>query len=139
MNPTLLSAVPGDAFFGAAMAVFGIAYLAVVIVTLIGMWRAFEKAGRPGWAVLIPVYNLVVLFQIGGLSGWWAASVLLVAIPIVGALAWLGIAIWLNVRLAQRFGQGVGFALGLTFLSPIFWCILGFGNYHYRPEIPRSA
>lgn len=141
MTPTLLSYGSGEAALGAVILILGAAYVAIVVATIIGMWKAFAKAGRPGWAVLIPIYNLVVLFQIGGLSGWWAASILLVAIPILGALAWLGILIWLNIRIAERFGQGTGFAIGLTLLSPIFWCILGFGNYSYqnRPEIPQAA
>jgi hypothetical protein len=140
MNPTLLSQDFGD---GDALAgfflVLAIVQLAIAIVTIVGWWKSFEKAGQPGWAAIIPVYNLVVMFRVGGLSGWWAASILLAIIPILGALALLGIFIWANIRIAERFGHGVGFALGLTFLSPIFWCILGFGASQYRPAIPAPA
>ena len=141
MTPTLLSYGSGEAVLGAVMLFLVAAYAGWVIVSLVGIWKVFDKAGRPGWAALIPFYNLVVLFQIGGLSGWWAASILLAVIPFVGGLAVLGILIWLHIRVAERFGQGVGFAIGLTLLSPIFWCILGFGNYQYqnRPEIPQAA
>lgn len=142
MNPTLLSQDFGDgdgaAFAGILMFV-GFAYLAVLIATTIGWWKCFEKAGQPGWAAIIPVYNLVVMFRVGGLSGWWAASILLAGIPVLGALALFGIFTWAHIRIAERFGHGVGFALGLTFLSPIFWCVLGFGDSQYRPAIPAPA
>ena len=39
--------------------------LGAAIVTIIGEWKVFEKAGKPGWAAIIPFYNNYVLYQIG--------------------------------------------------------------------------
>jgi len=147
MNPSIASllAQPYDndaalaggilALLGAFMFVFALVGLVVVI----GMWKAFSKAGQPGWAAIIPIYNLVVLFRIAGQSGWLALTVLLNFIPVVGGLAWLGIVIWNHVNVSKRFGHGVGFALGLVFLAPIFWLILGFGSSKYVGDQAAQA
>ena len=127
------------AALAAFFAAFFFVFLVIGIVCLIGMWKVFEKAGQPGWAVLIPIYNLVVMFRLGGQSGWFALAILLNLIPFIGGLAWLGIIIWNHVNISKRFGKGVGFALGLVFLAPIFWLILGFGSAKYVAEQPAQA
>ncbi len=123
------------ALLGAFMFVFAL----VGLVVLVGMWKTFSKAGQPGWAAIIPVYNLVVLFRIAGQSGWLALTFLLNFIPVIGGLAWLGIVIWNHVNVSKRFGHGVGFALGLVFLAPIFWLILGFGSSKYVGDQAAQA
>ena len=123
------------ALLGAFMFVFALVGLVVVI----GMWKTFSKAGQPGWAAIIPIYNLVVLFRVAGQSGWLALTFLLNFIPVVGGLAWLGIVIWNHVNVSKRFGHGVGFALGLVFLAPIFWLILGFGSSKYVGDQAAQA
>ena len=142
LTPVLAQASDNTAALG-ALAAFGFAFIlflvAVAVVTIVGMWKAFEKAGQPGWATIVPFYNLVVLFRLGGQSGWFALSYLLNFIPILGSLVFLGILIWNHVNVSKRFGQGVGFALGLVFLAPIFWIILGFGSSKYVAEQPAQA
>lgn len=123
----------------AFLAAFAFVFLAIALVALVGMWKTFEKAGQPGWAAIVPIYNLVVLFRLGGQSGWFALTILLNLIPFIGGLAWLGIIIWNHVNVSKRFGHGVGFAIGLVFLSPIFWLILGFGSSKYVGEQPAQA
>jgi hypothetical protein len=103
----------------------GILGLAVILVIVIGIWRVFTKAGQPGWAVLIPIYNAYVLCKVAGKSGWW---VLLLMIPCVGIIA----SFFVVLGVAQNFGKGVGFALGLFFLPFIFYPILGFGDASYQ-------
>ena len=89
-------------------------------------WRIFEKAGKPGWAILIPIYNGLVLLQIVGKPWWWL--LLIFFIPGVN----LVLLIWMINLLSISFGKGVGFTLGLLFLSPIFYPILAFSNAEYR-------
>ena len=107
---------------------FGIAYLILVIalyvLLIIADWKIFTKAGKPGWASLIPFYNLYVLFEIVGMNGW---LFLLLCIPFVNIV----MIIILLVKLAKAFGKGVGFTLGLIFLPNIFTLILGFGSAQY--------
>ena len=120
------------AFFAA----FAFVFIAIGLVMLIGMWKVFTKAGQPGWAVLIPVYNFILLLRIAGLAWYWVFTPLIILIPILGAIAYL---VWVHHRISTRFGQGVGFTIGLTLLGPIFWLILGFGSSKYVAEQPAQA
>ncbi|MCU4174465.1 DUF5684 domain-containing protein [Carboxylicivirga sp. N1Y90] len=103
----------------------GIAYLAFAILMIVSGWKIFEKAGKPGWACLIPIYNTLVLLEIVGKPWYW---LLLMMIPGVGAI----FAIWSINLLSKSFGYGTGFTLGLIFLSPIFYPILGLGDAKYN-------
>ncbi len=98
--------------------------LAVLIVMIAGIWRVFTKAGRPGWASIIPIYNAWVLLDIAEKPGWW---LLLLFIPLVNAIT----LIFVLIALAERFGKGVGFGLGLLFLPFVFYPVLGFGSAQY--------
>jgi hypothetical protein len=102
-----------------------ICYAVIMILLIAAMWKVFSKAGQPGWAVLIPIFNLYILCKVAGRPGWW---LILMLIPFVNFI----IAIILNVDVAKKFGNGVGFALGLIFLPFIFWPILGFGSAQYQ-------
>ncbi len=123
------------AFFAAFFFVF----VVIGVVTLIGMWKVFAKAGQPGWAVLIPIYNLIVLLRIAGLPWYWVFAPLVAIIPILGWIAYLVWLVWVHHRISTNFGQGVGFTIGLTLLGPIFWLILGFGSSKYVAEQPAQA
>ena len=101
-----------------------IAALAVAIVSIIAQWKIFTKAGKPGWAAIIPFYNMYTLFEVAGMNGW---MFLLMLIPIVNII----IMIMLYVNLAKSFGKSTGFAVGLIFLNFIFMLILGFGSDQY--------
>src|SRR5215470_5545735 len=79
-----------------ALAIFGIAV----------MWKVFTKAGQPGWASLIPIYNTYIMLKMAGKPGWW---LLLFLVPIANIV----IFIIMNIAIAERFGKGVGFAMGL--------------------------
>ena len=123
------------AFFAA----FALVFIVIGLVTLVGMWKVFTKAGQPGWAVLVPVYNFIVLLRIAGLPWYWVFTPLIILIPILGAIAYLAWVVWVHHRISTRFGQGVGFTIGLTLLGPIFWLILGFGSSKYVAEQPVQA
>jgi len=99
--------------------------LAVIVLLIIGEWKIFTKAGQPGWAVLIPFYNLYVFLQIVGRPTWW--MLILLFIPVVNLI----FLVIMTNDLSKSFGQGIGFTLGLIFLSPIFILLLGFGDYKY--------
>ena len=100
------------------MGIIGIFFIAV-------MWKVFTKAGEPGWAALVPIYNLVVLLKIAGKPAWW---LVLFLIPLVSLVA----SILVAIGVAERFGKGTGFGLGLAFLGPIFYPVLAFGSAEYR-------
>jgi uncharacterized membrane protein YhaH (DUF805 family) len=114
----------GSAAAGVIGVVFMLAYLGILFVGLAGAWKTFEKAGRPGWAVIVPFYNMIVGAQIAGHSGWFAVLMLIPGVNLVVSIFW-------GQSFAKAFGKGVGFGLGLSFLYPIFFAILGFGNAEY--------
>jgi hypothetical protein len=98
--------------------------IALVVVIIAGAWKTFAKAGEPGWAVLIPIYNTIVFLKIAGKPIWW---ILLLMIPLVGIV----FAIMACIDFAKAFGKGAGFAIGLVLLGFIFFPILGFGSAEY--------
>lgn len=129
----LLAARPGDPAAGAAILGGLMCYFAafggIFVVTAIGMWKVFEKAGRPGWAALIPIYNAWVLLEICDKPGW---IILLTIVPFLGAIVSLYIAIVTSFEIANKFNRGGGFAVGLFLLPWIFYPILGFGNSEFE-------
>ena len=106
-------------------AVFWVITLAIAILVIIAMWKIFTKAGKPGWAAIIPIYNTWVLFEICGLKGWYA---LLALIPFVGSIIVCVFTIIAYIKLAKAFGKETGFAVGMIFLPFVFLPILAFGK-----------
>ena len=96
----------------------------VTVISLVGLWKVYMKAGEPGWASIVPFYSTYVLFKITYGNGW---KFLLLLIPIVN----IYFLIMVNIKLAKAFGQSAGFGLGLLFVAPVFLLMLGFGNYSY--------
>jgi hypothetical protein len=119
---------------------FGIAALVMMIIVpiiifavcclvleIIALWFLFEKAGEPGWAAIIPIYNYLIAIKIAGKPWWW---ILLMLIPIANLVFYILI---LN-GLSKNFGKGSGFTVGLFFLRFIFLPILGFGKSTYSGD-----
>lgn len=105
----------------------------VAILVLAGMWKMFRKAGKPGWAVLVPIYNIYCLFDISWGKGW---IFLLLCIPIVN----IAVNLIMNIKLAAAFGREKAFGIGLFILSPVFMAILGWGSDAYlgpQTDTPR--
>lgn len=108
-------------------------WLVIAVVSIVGMWKVFEKAGKPGWAALIPIYNTVILLEIAGKELWW---ILLFFVPFVNIIA----IVVVMLALAEKFGQSEVFAvLGLIFFSPIGFLILGFGDATYQGAVATTA
>ena len=99
--------------------------LLIALLVIVAMWKVFTKAGQPGWASIIPIYNLYVWCKIVGRPWWW---ILLMLIPVVNFI----ILIILCIDMAKSFGKGAGFGIGLALLGIIFWPILGFGSAQYQ-------
>ena len=121
MSTHLLFASIG-ALTGTATLLF---FLAGWLVLIIGVWKVFVKGGQPGWACLVPIYNLYCIIKIAGKEWWW---LLLSLVPLLN----IAVVIVLAVAVAKNFGKGGGFALGLILLPWIFYPILGFGAAKYQ-------
>jgi len=109
------------------MILFFFVFVIALVVLMIGsIWKVFTKAGKPGWACIVPIYNVIVLLEIAGKPLWW---IILMIIPLVNIV----IAILLAIEVAKKFGQSSGFGLGLAFLPFIFYPVLGYGSARYQP------
>lgn len=98
--------------------------LVVCLILVIAQWKIFTKAGKPGWACLVPIYNMYVLFEIAEGNG---VKCFLTLIPLIGFV----FPIIATFKLAKAFGYGGLFGLGLLVFPYICWPILGFGNNSY--------
>ena len=114
-NPTLL----------ALSGVCGLASLVLSVLMIVSIWKIFDKAGKPGWASLIPIYNIIVLFQVAGMN---PLNILLLFIPIANII----VLIKLYIGIGKKFNKGTGFILGLIFLGVFFFPILAFGDAVYE-------
>lgn len=121
--PEFLGAFVSLFFFG-----FVLIMLAVAVLMVASVWKIHLKANQPGWAAIVPYYNIVVLLHIVKRPGWWVLPI--VFVPFVN------IALYIIVlrELAEVFGKGIGFTLGLLFLPFIFYPILAFGGAQYQPN-----
>lgn len=96
----------------------------VLILILVSLWKIFVKAKKPGWAALVPIYNIVVMLEIAGMPTWY---IFLMFIPLVN----LVIGLMILVNLTKAFGKSTGFVLGMIFLPLIFYPILAFDKSEY--------
>ena len=110
-----------------ATAIIGLVGLGICIFFIACLWRLFTKAGEPGWASIVPIYNIFVMLKIAGKPGWWF---ILLCIPGVNFI----ISILVGISLAERFGKTAGFGIGLALLGFIFLPILAFGDAQYLGE-----
>ena len=108
----------------AAVAGMGIFLLVIFAFLIVCRWKIYTKAGKPGWACIVPIYNIIVLLEVIKKPLWW---IILLLIPLVNLI----ILLIMMIELAKVFGKGAGFGLGLIFLGPIFLAILAFGDAKY--------
>lgn len=109
---------------GAFAMVYIIIAIVILVLTIVGDWKLFQKAGKPGWASIVPFYNIYCKIDFCFGNGW---LFLLLCIPCVNVI----FAIITCFKLAKAFGQGTAFGFGLLFFPQIFTLILAFGNYQY--------
>jgi hypothetical protein len=112
----------GGGIFGL---LFMVIWLALAVAVIAGFWKTFVKAGEPGWAVLVPIYNAIVLLKIAGKPAWW---VLLFLVPVANLI----VGIMAAIAVAENFGKSTGFGIGLALLPFVFYPILGFGDAVYQ-------
>lgn len=116
-------------------AIFGVLLVPIIIITVIMViahWKIFEKAGKPGWAAIIPIYNIIVLLEIIGKPIWW---IFLMIFPCTSFI----FVIWATNLLSKSFGQSEGFTVGLLLLGVVFYPVLAFGNYQYLGPSAKEA
>jgi hypothetical protein len=131
LGAVLLAQAGGDSGGGFIGMLVTLIELALVVLAIVGMWKVFEKAGKPGWAAIIPIYNIYVLLEIVGRPWWW---LILFIIPCVNFV----VAIILGLDLAKCFGKDTLYGIGLALLGFIFFPLLGFSDAQYRGPVAKS-
>lgn len=99
-------------------------WLAIIVFAIMSQWKVFVKAGKPGWACIVPIYNILIILEIANKPWWW---IFLLLIPIANIVFMI---IVLN-RISKSFGKSEGFTVGLVLLGIVFWGILAFDNSVY--------
>jgi hypothetical protein len=99
---------------------------------IVAQWKVYQKAGQPGWASIIPIYNIIVLLKIVGKPWWW---IFLLLVPFLN----LVIIIWVYNLLSKSFGKSEGFTVGLILLPIIFYPILAWGDAKYLGPQSKEA
>lgn len=113
-----------------ASPVLTIVAILFAILMIVSHWKIFTKAGKPGWASIIPIYNTIVLLEIIGRPIWWF---ILLFIPIVNIV----VAIIIAIDLAKAFGKSGAWGVFLLFLfSFIGFPMLAFGSAKYKKPSP---
>ena len=103
-----------------------------VFIIIASVWMVFAKAGKPGWASIVPIYNVIILLEMAGKPVWWIVLMFIPAVNIV-------VLVLVALSLANAFGKGGGFAVGLVFLPIIFYPILAFGDAQYKAPAGAAA
>ena len=111
--------------------IFGLIYLAFIVAIFVGMWKMYEKAGKPGWASLIPIYNIIVLHEMIGRD---LVKILLLFIPFIN----LYFFVTLYVSLAKSFGKRETGEYILTIFFAPFYLGLGSAQYVGPSEGPSA-
>jgi uncharacterized membrane protein YhaH (DUF805 family) len=101
------------------MIIYIIVVIVIYVVAAISLWRIFKKAGQPGWAAIVPIYNYLTLLKVIGRPWWWVLAVLFGLIPVVGWIANLVVAAIVLHDLSKSFGKGAGMTIALI-------CVVGF-------------
>jgi len=109
----------------AAAPLVGLFFFIYFVLVIASIWKIFTKAGKPGWASIIPIYNVIVLLEIIGKPVWW---IVLFLIPFVNII----ISIITTNEVSKSFGRGAGTTVGLIFLPFIFYPVLAFGSAQYQ-------
>ena len=102
---------------------------AVIALMVASVWRVYERAGEPGWAALVPIFNIYILCKVARMSPWWMLTLLIPLVNIIFAFA-------SSFGGAKRFGKGAGYGLGLALLPFIFWPLLAWGD---AQPVPQAA
>ncbi|MCK4956663.1 MAG: hypothetical protein KAS49_03440 [Candidatus Cloacimonetes bacterium] len=120
-----------DALMGSMSAGMWLFALALSVFAIIASWKLFVKAGQPGWAALIPIYNMLVTLRVAKKPWWWIFLLLMSSVPFVGWIVSLVFSIMVMHGISINFGKDSGFTVGLVFLPIIFISILAFGSSEY--------
>jgi hypothetical protein len=107
-----------------AALLFVLIYIGIIVLMISSIWKVFTKANQPGWAAIVPIYNIIIMLEVAKKPTWWVAMYF---IPIANFVFMI---MTLN-GISKNFGKDEGFTVGMVLLGVVFWPILAFGNAQY--------
>ena len=107
-------------------------YIGIIVLMITSVWKVFTKANQPGWAAIVPIYNIIIMLEVAKKPTWWVAMYF---IPIANFIFMI---MTLN-GISKNFGKDEGFTVGMVLLGIVFWPILAFGNAQYVDNKVMSA
>jgi hypothetical protein len=110
--------------------VLALIYVGIIGLMIASMWIIYNKAKQPGWASIVPVYNIIVLLKVARKPWWW---IFLFLIPIVNIV----FLVMTYNGISKAFGKSEGFTVGLVLLGIVFFPILAFSSATYVDETPQ--
>jgi Family of unknown function (DUF5684) len=135
LSQNLLGASVIHAGIGLFLSIF-LALLVVILLfvafIIVAYWKVYRKMGLPGWASIVPFYNITTLLRVVSYPQWW---VFLMFVPVVNIVVTVAI----THRLAVSFGKGWWFTLGILLLPFVFLPILAFGQAMYHDSFPPAS
>ena len=137
------------AFGALTFCIIGVIFI-VTIATIVGMWKMFDKAGRPGWAAVVPFYSDMIRNEISGTPVVWTyySWIALALNMFTGGLAGFGAVLLLIIYfftygpLLKAYGRenGTGSVLFALFFPYIVFPQIGFGaNTYLGPQADAVA
>ena len=119
----------------------------IILLNIIGLFKIYQKMGKPGWKGIIPFYNMYGLYdELWDKKYFWGyllaqavmlnpsspSGLLLSVADLVLAVAMIVVVMKLYIKLAKAFGKGTGFGVLTFFFAPICLAVLGFGSAEYE-------
>ncbi|MDE6403812.1 MAG: signal peptidase I [Muribaculaceae bacterium] len=108
--------------------------IAVCAFYIITYWKVYQKANKPGWGCIIPIYNLILYLQIAKLSPWLVFVFAASCIPHIGSYIVIAFQLYVTYCVGRAFNKSTGFIIGMMLLPFIFIPILAFGNSTYAAD-----
>ncbi|QNL50658.1 hypothetical protein H8S90_03390 [Olivibacter sp. SDN3] len=126
----------GDSMSSGLLAGIGVVgmliYLAIIVLTVAGLWKMFEKAGKPGWAAIIPIYNVIIMLEIVGKPLWWIIGLFIPCVNVV-------VLIWVTNLLMKSFGKDTVYTVLVILFPFIIYPMIGFGSDQYQGPSAAEA
>ena len=119
----------------------------IILLNIIGLFKFYQKMGKPGWKGIIPFYNMYGLYdELWDKKYFWGyllaqavmlnpsspSGLLFSVADLVLAVAMIVVVMKLYIKLAKAFGKGTGFGVLTFFFAPICLAVLGFGSAEYE-------
>jgi len=108
---------------GAGVAMI-IVYLLIAVVYVVSYWKIYVKAGKPGWAAIVPFYNIIVLVEIVKKPVWW---VVLFFVPCANIVA----LVLVSIEFVKVFGKPSWHAVLFILLGIVYAPYIAFSDAKY--------